>query len=261
MTTMTTLALPTFLIYPQDAEHSLYDTCSLVDPLEELSSSDFQITEASLPTELPVPVASPPFTTRNRAASDALEKLLAEQTRQLRAVSHAWRSKYPREGRNTSRLTYLVEEQPASDLLSASQPAATSVLETRASSHPSSLRAINLQKVSEGQSPAKRRVNDESCTTESAHSGDFSVPDDSHRLAIEQSEKPSMSEMGGKGQDLTQRALHTWSRFQRMDHEKGDPILTWLHTIAQYPEVLETDRLSDLPEPAPAAPSNIEVGF
>lgn len=42
-----------------------------------------------------VDMAKPRHTTRDRAASDALDKLLASQANQVSAVAEAWRSRYP----------------------------------------------------------------------------------------------------------------------------------------------------------------------
>lgn len=97
MTDIVPLPLPNFLIDPQDGEFTPYDARSLVDPSESSDQSDHQILHTTTSSTEPQPSLrfSPmTSTSRSRATSDALEKLLAIQAQQLSAIGEAWRAKF-----------------------------------------------------------------------------------------------------------------------------------------------------------------------
>ncbi|KAG0150436.1 hypothetical protein CROQUDRAFT_652360 [Cronartium quercuum f. sp. fusiforme G11] len=90
------LPFPNFLIDPQDGEFTPYDARSLADPSESSHSNERLLTEPSNSFEHHSNLGLSPTTstTRSRATSDALEKLLAVQAQQLSAIGQAWRAKY-----------------------------------------------------------------------------------------------------------------------------------------------------------------------
>lgn len=83
------------LIDPQDGAFTPYDARSLADPSDLSERSDPGAVPESSPAYGPIfPSSSPHTPIRTRAISDALEKMLDVQARQISAIGQAWRAKY-----------------------------------------------------------------------------------------------------------------------------------------------------------------------
>lgn len=89
------LPIPDFLIEPQDGEFTPYDARSLADLSDSSDQSDTHLLGDTSFSSQPAPGLSPTTsTTRSRATSDALERILAVQAQQLSAIGQEWHAKF-----------------------------------------------------------------------------------------------------------------------------------------------------------------------